>query len=62
MVQESESREAQLLLKIEDLEADLKIAKKGERRAVSEVEQLSSQNAGLLKEVEKQHEELKKVK
>ena len=62
LVQESETREAGLLAKIADLESDLKISKKGERRAVSEVDRLSAQNGGLLKEVEKQHEELKKVK
>ena len=62
MVQESETREAGLLSKITDLESDIKNAKKGERRAVSEVERLSAQNGGLHKEVEKQHEEIKKVK
>ena len=60
-MQESETREAGLLTKIADLESDLKIAKKGERRAVNEVDRVSSQNAGLLKEVDKQHDELKKV-
>ncbi len=62
LVQESETREAGLLSKIADLESDLKNANKGERRAVNEVDRLSAQNSGLLKEVEKQHEELKKVK
>ena len=62
MVQESETREAGLLSKITDLESDLKKAKKGERRAVNEVDRLSTQNTGLLKEVEKQHEDIKKVK
>lgn len=62
LVQESETREAGLLAKITDLESDLRVAKKGERRAVNEVDRLSSQNGNLLKEVEKQHEELKKVK
>jgi hypothetical protein len=61
-VHESETREAGFLTKIADLESDLKAAKKGERRAASEVERLSSHNGGLLKEVEKQHEDLKKVK
>ena len=61
LVQESETREAGLLTKIADLESDLKIAKKGERRVVNEVERLLSQNGGLLKEVDKQHDELKKV-
>ena len=61
LVQESETREAGLLTKIADLESDLKVAKKGERRAVNEVERLLSQNGGLLKEVDKQHDELKKV-
>ena len=61
LVQESETREAGLLAKIADLESDLKLTKKSERRAANEVDRLSTQNGGLLKEVEKQHEELKKV-
>ena len=51
-----------MLAKISDLETDLKIAKKGERSALSEVERLSTQNGILLKEIEKQHEEAKHLK
>lgn len=51
-----------MLAKISELEEDLKVAKKSERRSANEVERLSGQNSGLLKEVEKQHEDLKKVK
>lgn len=62
LVQESESREVSLLTRISDLEGDVKIAKKGERIALSELERQSSQNAGLLKEIERQHEEAKRLK
>lgn len=52
MVKESESREANFLHKIRDLENELRQSKKAEKDVLLESDRQTSQISGLLKEVE----------